>query len=82
MYSEGFEETVRIPMNHERYSWVYIMSQPGTTMKHKEFQGFRWDPSAVSHYGLGASLGRLCALPALQAGNLAFPMDLQGFWKP
>ena len=68
--------------NHQRQSWVYIISTPGTTRKHKEFQGFRWDPSAVSHRGLEASMDRPCALPALQAGNLHFPSILKVFRKP
>ena len=76
---QGFQETVSFIRNHERQSWAYIISTPGTTRKHKEFQGFEWDPSAVSHRGLEASMDRPCALPALQAGNLHFSKHFEGF---
>ena len=36
-------------------------------------------PPIFSHHGLGASVGRRCALPALQAGNLAFSKEDEGF---
>ena len=60
---EGFQETVRFIMNHERHSCVYIVSTPGTTRNSKVFGGI---PAQL-------------LMPVLQAGNLDFPNAFQGF---